>query len=57
MIAMLNVFGIFAGLDPLLQAAAILTLIAIISIAAFPLWRFIQRRRSRRREARVWIHY
>jgi hypothetical protein len=57
MVAIFNVFQSFAGLDPLLQAVAILGLIAFVAIGAVPLWRYIQKRRHRRRSKEIWVHY
>jgi hypothetical protein len=57
MMAMFNLLQSFAGLDPLLQAVAVFGLIAFVAIAAFPLWRYIQKRRHRRRTKEIWVHY
>lgn len=56
MIAVFNPFKAFAGLDPLLQAVAVLGLIAFIAIGALQTWRYIKKRRHRRR-ANAWVHY
>ncbi len=51
-----GLFNMFAQLDPLLQAIAVIALIAFILIAGFRLWRYAQKRRMRKR-ADLWVHY
>ena len=46
----------FPQLDPLLQALAIFALIAFVLIVGFRLWRYLQKRRMRKR-ADLWLHY
>jgi hypothetical protein len=46
----------FAQLDPLFQALAVIALIAFVLIAGFRLWRYVQKRRMRKR-ADLWVHY
>jgi hypothetical protein len=56
MLALLNPIRIFADLDPLLQVLAIIALIAFAIIGGIPLWRYLQKRRKRRRMD-TWMHY
>jgi predicted negative regulator of RcsB-dependent stress response len=53
---MLGSFNIFTQLDPLLQALAVIALIAFVFIVGFRLWPYVQKRRMRKR-ADLWVHY
>jgi uncharacterized membrane protein YdbT with pleckstrin-like domain len=49
-------FDTFTQLDPLLQVLAVVALIAFILITAFQLWRYLQKRRMRKRE-KIWLPF
>jgi hypothetical protein len=55
-IALLNPIRIWADLDPLLQVLAIIAFIAFAIIGGVRLWRYLKRRKKRRRTD-SWMHY
>jgi len=57
MTAMMNVFKTFAELDPLLQAMAVIGLIAFALIVTVRVRRYLRKRRHRRRDKQIWVHY
>jgi hypothetical protein len=54
--ALLNPIRIWTDLDPLLQVLAIIALIAFAIIGGVRLWRYLKRRKRRRRTD-SWMHY
>jgi len=53
---MIALFDAFAQLDPILQVVAILALVAFVLIVAFQVWRYLQKRRARRR-TKDWVAF